>query len=149
VRTRGPGASTIRVPIILDHEGEYPELDPYAWPSSPFGELFAIAVSPNPVRFRVGSPGEVRSQELCISPTNGATLVTDFRVIGEGLDLVDARDRSGLPASIETPFEVGNVDTIDIQYTSNGSPLSGLLAISFINEYGTEMTLGVPVIICE
>lgn len=62
---------------------------------------------------------------------------------------MDAQDRSGLPSSIETPFEVGNVDTIDIQYTSNGSPLSGLLAIGFINEYGTEMTLGVPVIICE
>ena len=50
VETRGPGESTIRVPIVLDHEGiyEHPRGPGEMWTTR---DVSAVAVNPNPVKF--------------------------------------------------------------------------------------------------
>jgi hypothetical protein len=147
VETRGPGASTLRVPIIMDHDRTYEH------PDGPYGgwsddDVSAIAVNPNPVRFDIGTPGDRQIQELCLTTTLGGALITELRVIGRGMRLMNARDLSGSSVSMATPFEADDLDTVEVEYVSDGSEVDGMVVISFINEHGKEMTLGVPVIVC-
>ena len=108
----------------------------------------AVAVNPNPVKFELASSGDRQVQTLCLNSTKGDTEITELRVVGTGLRLINARDLYGLTVSMAPPLRADAIDTVDVEYVSDGTEMDGMLVLSFINEHGKEMTLGVPIYTC-
>jgi hypothetical protein len=148
VHTSDPTSPTFKVPIIIDYEGKY-ALPPFTsgWHE---GNVSHIWVRPNPIRLDRQPEGTTTTKELCLAGSGEIVppRITEIRVYGPGLSITGARDGDGTP--IPLPISTGShlPSYLVLTYVSEGdTPVDGVLAISFLNNFDDEFTLGVPIII--
>jgi hypothetical protein len=148
IHTADPTSPSFMVPIIVDYEGKYPKAgadDPRGW------EPDFVWVNPNPVRFAAIPPGESTTVTLCLGgfgrPETGFG-ITDISVAGEGLSIAGMRTYEGTDAVDPSGHFILFPDYLDLTYTSvNGESVDGLLRISFLDRWESELTLAVPILV--
>lgn len=151
VHTSDPTSPTFRVPIVVDHEGTYLPggMDEDYW--GMFEHAY-VWTRPNPVRFSVKPTGRSEIVEVTLAGTGGADdpmlEVTDISVWGHGLSIAGIWDQEGNPLS--PPIHSGSLVLayLDIEHVSTGEEVcDGVLMLSFLDIFGIEKTLGVPILV--
>lgn len=126
--------------------------DPRAGADDPGGwEPDYVWVNPNPVRFDALPPGESTAVTLCLGNNGGPETgfdITDISVEGEGLSIAGMRTYEGEAVVDPSGHGILIPDYLDLTYTSlDGDRIDGLLRISFLDRWETEMTLAVPILV--
>jgi len=153
VHTADPTSPSFMVPIIVDYEGRYPRTD--AYDPGPSWDIDYVWVRPNPVRFDALPPGESTTVTLCldgncrlIPDINTGIDITDISVAGDGLSIAGMRTHEGTPIDDPSGYDTLLPGYLDLTYTSlDGNSVDGLLRISFLDNWETELTLAVPILV--